>query len=290
MKPLWVWRVLRPIAIGLVSLAVLFTVTVAVYRWRGPTQVQRDALAAMQERTQPQNGVNAFPLLWYMQYDVPDIELNARMASEVADAKARMARESEPFSPEPAARKQMEASGDASHLCDGVSAGCLDKVATDPRTIRDVLATFPKMRAREAAFYNTAFFWSDFPADYRVVLPFPNPGAAQRIWLSAAALQYVEGDQSGALANVCRNIGTWRRLRHGTNSLVGSSMATRQADAGMYLFGEMLAALPAGETVPGECGEALRPIEVADADRCGELPNEFGFVTSSTRNTAAQAK
>ena len=209
------------------------------------------------------------------------------MAAEVAAVRARLASGNEPFSPEPVGRKLEEATADASLLCDATTAGCLDKVAADPRSIRNVLATFPTMRAREAAFENADFYWSDFPVDYRVVLA-ANPGVARRIWLSASALQYVEGDRSGGLANVCRNIGTWRRLRHGTNSLIGSMIAIREADGGLRLFGEMLAALPAAEQVPGECSEALRPIEAADADRCAELSSEFGLAASSMRDAMAK--
>ena len=141
-------RAVRGIVLVLLTLVVLFAATVAAYRWRGPTEAQRDALASMQQRAPPQKGVNAFPLLWYMRYDVPDGELNARMAAEVEDAKDRLARGSEPFIPEPAARRLEEAAGDASPLCDSDMAGCLDKVAADPRSIREALAAFPTLRAR----------------------------------------------------------------------------------------------------------------------------------------------
>ena len=286
MKPWWFWRVVRRVAIGLLSLAVLYMATVAVYRWRGPTQVQRDALASMQERARPQNGVNAFPLLWYMQYDVPDGELDGRMAAEVADVKERLAHDSEAFSHEPAADKLKEAGGDTSVLCESISAGCLAKVSADPRSIQDALATFPTMRAREAAFEQANFYWNEFPADYRIMLA-GHHGVAQRIWLSAFALQFVEGDRSGALAGVCRNIDTWRRVRQGTNSSIGSMVAIGQADGGMHLFAEMLAALPEDEEVPPECTQALRPIEVADTDRCVEMSNLFALAANTSRDMKA---
>jgi hypothetical protein len=288
MKPFWLWRVLRRIAIGVLSLVVLFMATVAVYRWRGPTQAQRDALASMQERSRPPSGVNAFPLLWYLQYDVPDGERDARIATEVANARSRAAKGATPFFPEPDASKLAEATGNTSLLCDGTAPDCLEKVAADPRSVRDALATFPTLRARESAFENTDFYWSEFPVEYPVLSPAANPGAAQRIWLSAFALQYVDGDRSGALANVCRNVGTWRRLRHGTNSLIASMMAMREADGGLRLFAEMLAALPPAEPVPGGCSQALRPVEAADADRCAELAGEFAFGSSSMRDAMAR--
>jgi hypothetical protein len=98
-------------------------------------------------------------------------------------------------------------------------------------------------------------------------------------------LQYVDGDRTGALSGVCRNIDTWRRLRGASNTPVGSVFAIKGADGGMRLFAEMLAELPADVEVPRECFTALRPVDITDADRCSAMTREFASSESMLRDT-----
>ena len=281
--------VLRWIGYGLLALIVLVVVAFAAYRLRGPSRAQLDALALMQKDYRPKQGTNAFPLLWFMRYDVPDGELDARMAAEVAAAAQRLAVDERTFSLEPSADKLTEAADEEARLCDLTLPGCLAKVSADSQSIRLALATYPIILAREKAFEQTDFYWNDFPTDFRL-LAAAHTSPAQRVWLSAFALQYTDGDHVGALAGVCRNIGTWRKLRQGSNSLIGSMMAIRNADEGMHLFAEMLAELPAGEAVPAECRTALQPISAADVDRCGEMAGEFAISTSAMKFMWAQVE
>ncbi|HEX5123445.1 MAG TPA: hypothetical protein VFV97_09365, partial [Rhodanobacteraceae bacterium] len=77
------------------------------------------------------------------------------------------------------------------------------------------------------------------------------------------------------------NLDAWRRMHRGTNSLIGSMVAIGSAEGTMRLFADMLAALPAGESVPDACTRALRPIEAADVDRCAEMAGEFASSRSA---------
>jgi hypothetical protein len=275
---------IRWIAYSLLALGVLFLVLIAGYRLRGPTSEQRAALALMHANGSSKEGTNAFSLLWYMQYDVPNAEMDARLAVEIAEVKRRIDAAEMPITHGPSARKLDEAGGAASRLCAERAIGCLAQAGAGPQAMRDALATYPVMRSRESAFEKTAFFQDDFPANFRV-LASSDPGAAQRIWLSGFALQYVDGDRTGALSGVCRNIDTWRRLRGASNTPIASVYAINGADGGMRLFAEMLAELPADVEVPRDCFMALRPVEAADADRCAAMTREFALSESMFRDT-----
>lgn len=283
------WDVLRWIGYGLLALIVLVTGVIAAYRLRGPSPEQRDALALMQTDYRPKEGTNAFPLLWFMQYDVADGELDTRMAADIAAAGKQIAADGMSLSYEPSAAKLNEAAADVAGLCEIRSKDCLAKVAADPESMRDALALHPVVLSRKQSFERTGFYWNDFPPDFRASAV-GYPGQAQRVWLSSFALQYADGDHEGSLTGVCRNLDTWRRLRGGTNSLLGSMFAISFTDSGIRLFAEMLAALPDGEQVPDTCNTALRPIDGTDMDRCGEVAGEFAWLTTSMRQSVAQAR
>ncbi len=266
---------LRWIGYLIVTTFVLIALVFTAYRIRGPSRAQRDALALMRKDYRPQQGVNAFPLLWYVEYDVPDDEVAKRYAAEVASAGPELTAD---FGSQraPAATKLTEADGDPARLCDRTGAGCLAKVRAEPEAMRVALSTYPVIRRRAKAFEATDYYWNDFRADEAASLT-AVPTKAQRIWLSTFALEYVDGDRARALADTCVNLAAWRRLHRGTNSLIGSMSAISSADSAMRLFADMLAALPDGETAPDACVQALRPIEAADVDRCAEMAGEFAF-------------
>jgi hypothetical protein len=140
------------------------------------------------------------------------------------------------------------------------------------------VAAHPVLLARARAFDQTDYYWNEFPGNSRGALG-ASPGPAPRLWLSAFALQYVDGDHAGAMTSVCRELGAWRRMR-GTNSFIGELLAVNMGDGAMRLYAEMLAGLRADESVPADCATALHPIEAADVDRCAQMAGEFAAVRS----------
>lgn len=281
--------VLRWIGYGLLGLITVVVVLFAAYRLRGPSSGQVAALALMQADYRPKQGTNAFPLLWFAQYDVPEGELDTRMAAEIAAVKRRIDAGEVPLSVQPSARKLDEAAADVAGLCEIRSADCLAKVSADPESTRAALSTHPVTLSRKQSFERADFYWNDFPAS---LLPTAAayPGWAHRVWLSSFALQFADGDRNSGLAGVCANLDAWRRLRRGTNSLLGSMFAIELANSDMRLYAEMLAALPNSEAVPDACMAALRPIETADMDRCGELAGEFAWGATSIGQSMKQVR
>jgi hypothetical protein len=256
------------------TLAIIAMVFVA-YRIRGPSRAQRAALALMQQDWRPKHGTNAFPLIWYAGYDVPEDEIERRYADEVASVRA--AQVDPVVRHVPAAAKLAEAGADSRALCDRGGAGCLAKARANADAMRAALATFPAIRGRARAFEAADYYWNDFPVDSDALLT-ATPTLVQRVWLSGYALDYAAGNRAVALAGACANLGAWRRMHRGTNSLIGSMVAISYADSAMRLFADMLAALPANEPAPESCAEALKPIEAADVDRCAEMAGEFAFL------------
>lgn len=272
----------------LLTLMLIVAVLFAAYRWRGPSQAQREAVATVEKNRRPDHGVNAFALFWFMSYDVPDDQFEARLAEDIAAVRKRLAASDAPLgSYEPTWKKLPEAGHDPKALCAIRDAGCLAKVAADLDGARRAIAGFPRTLARDAAFEQTDFYWDDFPPDFRASLV-AYPGNAQRVWLTAYAVKYEDGDRVGAMADVCANIGTWRRLHRGTNSLVEAMFAIPNVDGGLRLFAEMLARLPQDETVPDACGKALEPIAAADVDRCAEMAGEFRLARSTIERALPQ--
>jgi hypothetical protein len=264
---------LRWIGRALLVLIVVVAVVFAAYRIRGPSFEQRAALDLLQQDRRPDHGRNAFPLLWFMGYDVADEDLDAHMAVDVAEVRKRLAAGDEAIQFVPSASKLPQPSNDDAGPCQTLENDCLHHVTEKAELTRSTLKTYARLLARAQSLEHADFLWIEFPADYRTpmgmysVLP-------QNLWLSSLALQFVDGDHVGALDGVCRNARTWRRLRAATNSLIGDMVLIRYADGAIRLFGEMLAASSSDEAIPPSCMDAFRPIEAADVDRCAELSTE----------------
>jgi hypothetical protein len=286
-EAMWMKRILRWIGWCLLALIVLIVAVFTVYRLRGPSSTQREALALMQKDYRPSHGINAFPLLWFMRYDVPADQLDVHMAVDVAAVRKRLdagefvtdyAIEAPPLA-EPAI--------DKTALCEIRASGCLAMIAAHVDAVRPIIVTHPTSLARARAFEHADYYWNELPADYHsALLAFPSD--VQRLWLSAFALQYVNGDHAGALTAVCNNLGAWRRMSRGTNSLIGVMLTTSHGDGTIPLFADMLAGLRADEAVPAECTAALQPVVAVDVDRCAPMAGEFAMTDSDVRKAAAE--
>jgi hypothetical protein len=284
---MWMKRILRWIGVCLLALIVVIVAVFTVYRLRGPSSAQREALALLQKDYRPVQGVNAFPLLWFMRYDVPEDQLDARMAADVEAVRRRLAAGEIVTSQESGASPLAEPPIDRADVCEIRAPDCLAKVAANTAAVRTLLASHSVTLARARKFARSDYYWNEFPADHRFIV-FASPGDAQRLWLSAFALQYVEGDHAGALAATCSNLSAWRRMAPGTNSLLGRMLAISHGDGGIRLIADMLAGLRAGETVPAECAAALQPITAADVDRCAQMAGEFAFTANELSQTAVE--
>ncbi|MDR0479113.1 MAG: hypothetical protein LBH31_04795 [Burkholderiaceae bacterium] len=289
----WTVLILLILWVGLLAM-------VAYYQPNSFTAEQQTALRLMNSDYywRPANGVNAFPLLWYMGYDVPNNWLDKQMAVDVGKVKRQLSEDMVSINNKPDAVPLPELSKEEmAVLCDTSGKGCLAKVTAHPDAVRTVLAAHPALLARAQIFEHTDFYWDEFPAYYRhsnkqskqlskeFII---NINRAQDLWLSSFALQYVNGDHGGALAATCRHILAWRHMAYGSNSLFGSTaLVSTGMDLAIGLYAEMLTDLPSDETVPDDCTVALQPVVAADVDRCAALAGDFALTKSMIHNSRA---
>jgi hypothetical protein len=272
--------VVRWIGRGLLAVIFLVVAVFAAYRVRGPTQEQRAALALMQADYRPQQGVNAFPLLWFVRSDVPADQREARLKADVDRARLRLAGDESFVDFKTDAPTLGEPPSNDAALCEAHAPGCLAKAQAHGDAMRAEIAAHPVLVSRAEDFARTDFYWNEFPTDYRLVGT-DIMNSPQRLWLSSFALKYVEDDRVGALSDVCQNIAAWRNSHDGNNTLIGAMLAQGYVDGSLRLFADMLAALPDETPAPLECNEALRPIAAKDIDRCAEMVGLYVRFTRS---------
>ena len=244
-----------------------------IYRMRGPTPAQHAALELMQKDRHPKKGVNAFPLLWSMHYDVAADRLDEQLAADIEHLRLLQAADSDTAAYEPSVTKLPEPRPDDAGLCHLRKPNCLARVMADPASARNALEKYEAIARKTRMLEATDFLWDELPANPGT--PEPIRGSTQDLWLSSLALQFVSGDHAAAIAGTCRNILTWRRLRHGTNTLIGDMLSIAFADDALHLLADMLVLQPLEAGVPPECVHALQPIEAADVDRCTGVAGTF---------------
>jgi len=275
-----------------IALVVLLAATFAYYRLRGPTEEQKAALALMRKDWRPAQGVNAFPVLFYLHHDVPAERLEAQLAADVKRVRKehpemaapvtldKDANAPAPPSPTltthaPPLPELTEAEKDT--LCGRSNQGCLAHVAAQTDAVRAVLAAHSISVGRAQAFERADFLWN--PGDVNLRVPIMgNYFDARQLWLSAFALRYLEGDRLGALAATCRNLAAMRRMAPNSNETLGAMFVSLGVASASKLYAEMLADLPADTAVPEDCALALQPVTAADVNRCASLASEFATV------------
>ena len=245
---------------------------------QGATTGQRAALALM-ELPDAAPGRNAFAALWLLPYDVPEGKLDAivdedrgRVASgATARGVAYVSVAAERYPPSPA-------QADEPPLCTHGTTGCLAEV-------RARTGAYQAWRERNTGLIERAGALSRY-GHYRggfepsLAMPMPPVGRLIPTLLTDRALSFVEGRTDAALADLCGDVVTWRRLGPNSDSLVVSMLGVALAGDATVLFAEMLAELPVGQPLPPACAIAFAPPAVAELSLCEPLKGEFRF----TRN------
>lgn len=273
---------------GVFAFAVLSVVTLyAASSLRGATADQRAALAVM-EQPGAAPGRNAFAALWLLPYDIPEAEMDAvadedvrRFAARVAAAADLAAAAQQASYVSVAAERyprQSEVAEDLP-LCHPPATGCLAQV----RAQRDA---YRRWRGRNLGLIERAGALSQY-GHHRggfapsLAMPFPPLAEIGSTLLTDRALSFVEGRTNEALAQVCGDVGTWRRLAPNADSLMVSMVGFGLAGNSTVLFAEMLAELPAGQPLPPACAIAFAAPTVAEISLCEPLKGEFRFIRTA---------
>ena len=253
-------------------------------RYSGLSAEQHEALAVMQ--LPPAEGKNAFPLLWLLQYDVPEEEMAKIMAKDLD----RFSRQPVGSNYDDVSWGQTSAADEYAFIgldaeqtlmtCRGGDADCLDRVRQNQQAVADMISDKQGLLQRLDKLHSADHYRSSFPP--RIDMPFPGfqygffPATRHALW-------FVEGRTEEALAGVCQDIATWRRLAARGDSLIVQMIGIAfSSDANGRLLAQMLAELPLDHPLPQVCEVALAAPADEELSLCNALRGEYAFMAGST--------
>lgn len=279
---------------GVVVFAILgMAALYAASSLRGATAGQRAALALM-EQPDDAPGSNAFAALWLLPHAVPEGGMEAVADEDVRRYTARApigsdaAKREGTFVSVAAARYPVPAVAvEALQLCTRDGSGCLALVRSQPDAYQRWRGQNIGWIERAGAIPQYGHYRGRFEPG--LAMPLPPLGALMPTLLTDRALSFVEGRRDVALAQVCGDVTTWRRLAPRSDSLVVSMVGHALAGSATQLFAAMLAELPAGYPLPPACGLAFAPATVADVSLCEPLKGEFRLLRTSMAKLGAAA-
>jgi hypothetical protein len=279
-------RALKGVLWAVVGLIVAVVAAFAWGRLRPPTPEQEKALAALQADSKPPQGRNAYPWLWFVDFDVPADQLDAAYAK---DRQRVLAWESNfkpgagsadpipaPRADFPSLPKMSQADRDV--LCKWREADCLDKVRAHRDAVNEALARHRQRLVRDEALSGFDHVWTDMPLN--PVAPIPAFGASMGLWQTAIATTFLDGQPAQAMEAACTQVATMRRLHAHSNTLISTLIFAARLRGAVQLFVQLLAAVPADQPLPANCATAFVPVTDADVDLCPSIRAEFTLVAS----------
>ncbi|MDZ7790833.1 MAG: hypothetical protein U5L08_10155 [Xanthomonadales bacterium] len=275
-------------ALSLCVLLVILAAAWAISKMMYPTQAQREAIAEM-ESLPEYGGDNAFALLWSLGYDVPDAELEQVLEEDVQ-------RFSEtPLVPDPEEEavytgfdsvktdyaSLSPSSEDRGMFCGDRDESCLEKVRQDLDAYQAMIERNRRLLDRVSRLDEFEYLRSPFPPRMNAPIPAYQPASYLR---TRHAVEFASGNEREAIASVCREIQTWRRLSANSELMIdriyGIANATKHNGA---LLANMLSEWPVDQPLPAPCDSALAPPELADVSLCNAVHGEFARVAFSVR-------
>jgi hypothetical protein len=284
-------RLLKWLALLVSGIVLVLAAMFAWGRLRPPTAAQASSLAELQREPQPPPGRNAFPLLWFVDFDIPDDQLNGAYAKASRDLQAWAAKHHgtdtpaanlipQPTSPFPVLAPLTDS--DRALLCKWSEPDCLRTVRENADAVRAVLAKHQKRLQRDMALSNYGYEWNDLPRGVPFAMPLavPNYGHSLGLWESAAALDFIDGRQAQALTSICTAVTTMRRMHAHGNTLVDTMIFGVRMQSAIVLTMQMVSELPLNQPLPDACNTAFATVTAEDVDLCPAQRTEFSIFTS----------
>lgn len=279
------------------ALLIGLIVVLAWGRLRPLTAAQTQALALLTPVPSPPAGApNAWANFWLLDYEVPAAQIDEVYALERQHLQAWTQRtQADEFSGvdyvdrvgQYFPKRPALNADEQKQLCRGADSDCLGKVRASVQTLRELLVGQAGRLAQIRAIPPDAVLWDDMPATADT--PMPSLAEPGNLRLTAAALDFVDGRQVQALAQVCRDASSVRHLHAHTNSLLGAMVADSWMDSIERLLAGMLSELPATQSIPTDCAVAFAPVTAADVGLCAPLQREFqGILKAMTTVEAAE--
>lgn len=277
-------KTLQRIALFLLVVSGLLILAWSVSRALTPTTAQRQAVRIMQEAWQPP-GENAYWTLQHIGRRIPEAEREHVIAQDRAALQQRATQpvsEEVAFVPFASAAERYPAiqvpPQDLDLGC-RIDEDCLDKARRDPEALRAMLQRQDEALRRITALQRYSHVRADLPHTFETPLP---PMQWLGLTASAHALAFVDGRTEVALDGVCRDLGMWRGFAHRSDILLLALLSQRYAtDLHGRLLADMLAALPADQSLPASCASALVPAEPDEASLCTAMRGEFAMSSNA---------
>jgi hypothetical protein len=276
--------------VSALALLIVITAAWAVSRAMYPTEAQQEAIAEM--RQQPEHeGDNAFALLWTLDRDVPDDELEAVMAEDARDyadnPPSATTEEDGVVSLDPTAAESaaddypdlMPSSKDSAMFCRSRRKDCLERVREDPEAYAALIERNRTLLDRAERLQDFGYIRSELPHRMTGPLPAYQPAAYLR---TQRAVAFVRGRPREAIAGLCTDIATWRRLGARSDHLIGRMIGiSNTTNHSAYTLANILAERPPGEPLPESCDAALAPPTVEDVSICNAMRGEFAVTADA---------
>jgi len=279
---------------------VILIVLVLAFAWgrlRGPSERQARALALFDQDMAPTKGRNAFPAIWLSDYDVPPDQVDAVYEQNRPHVQKLMAeypsRPSIPLDPmaglEAKYPKLPVLTSDEKKLtCRTRDEDCLAKVRAHREEISALLTRQSTRLKHDIAFVEDDYEWNDLTPT--IFLALPPYGSTQNLWLTSAALDFVDGRTSQALSGVCTNVLTMRKLHVHNNTLVGTMIAAARLEGAASLFAHMLSELPFDQPLPNSCIQAFAVPNISDVDLSASMQWELHFSDAAYKEASMEKK
>jgi hypothetical protein len=274
---------------GVLTVVVLVALTVAAWalsRAIYPTDAQREAVAEM--ALPDYSGRNAFALLWSLDRDVPEDEIDEVLAEDVQ----RFSETSFPGEAESSGAWDFESSAtkyadltpssdDMALFCRSREESCIERVREDLDAYKALMERNRKLLDRAEQLHEYDYLALAFP--HRIDAPMP-PFQSASLLRTRRAVAFVDGQQEKAIEETCRDISTWRRLGERSDNLI-ARMISAAYTTNLYgrTLANMLAEWPVDRPLPESCEDALAPPTVAEVSICEALRGEFALVSFGNR-------
>lgn len=284
-------RLRKSLKIGFVSvlsILALLTAAWAVSRAVYPTEAQREAIAEM-ERLPDYEGRNAFALLWTLDRDVPEDELDDVMAQDVRGLSQKAPwpniDSGDTWEFESVAQEYPDlnpSDEDRQLFCRAREGSCLAQVREDLDAYLALIDRNRKLLDRIEALHDYDYIRSEFPP--RVDAPIP---AYQHVFhpRTRHAVAFASGRPWEAVGATCREIATWRRLGARSDNLIARLIGVASVtDHNGQALANMLSELPVDRPLPEPCAKALAAPTIDEISLCNAMRGEFITIAHSTRN------
>lgn len=271
------------------TVAALLAALLAAFAWgrlRPPTPEQKAALATLQQDLKPAHGRNAYPMFWFVGFDVPAGQLDAAYAKDrqriEAWEQSYDASTHTPSTPAPHADfppLPKPSAEEHKALCGMHDPDCLGKARAHNDALHVLIAKHAKLLAHDKALAGFDYTWDDMPQNPVGPVPYYSPPIG--LWQTAIALDFVDGRQAQALDGACTQVATLRRLHAHSNTMVGTLLLAARLRGSVLLFAQILSEIPADTPMPSSCTAAFAPLTVDDVDLCPSTRLEFAWLSSA---------